>query len=114
MKKSIKLTAPAHLRAGTKKWFASVVEDYELEPHHIKLLILACESWDRATQAREAIAEHGIYFNDRFGSPRKHPAVSVEESARIAFARLCRELDLDVDPPPTASRPPAINSNMRL
>src|SRR5260370_10550487 len=28
-------------------------------------LTLACESWDRATQPREAIAEHGLTYEDR-------------------------------------------------
>jgi P27 family predicted phage terminase small subunit len=109
MKKST-IKPPSHLRAETKKWFTSVLDDYELEDHHIRLLILACESWDRATQARETIAEHGIFYTDRLGSPRKHPAVSVEESARIAFARLVRELSLDVEPP-EASRIPGLASN---
>src|SRR5260370_37987940 len=94
MKTSI-IKPPSHLRAETKKWFASVVEEYELEPHHVKLLTLAAENWDRATLAREAIAEHGLTYTDRFGSPRKRPEVSVAESATIAFARLTRELDLD-------------------
>jgi len=109
LKKST-IKAPAWLRPESKKWFLSVLDDYDLEESEIKILTLACEAFDRATQAREAITEHGIYFTDRFGSPRKHPAVSVEESARIAFARLVRELDIS-DSVPTESRPPNLRSN---
>jgi P27 family predicted phage terminase small subunit len=98
------------LKPETKKWFASVVEEYALEEHHLKLLTLACESWDRATQARESIAKHGLTYTDRFGAPRKRPEVSVEEAARIAFARLCKELDLSEESVPD-SRPPALRSN---
>jgi hypothetical protein len=29
---------PAHLRAPTGRWYASVIEQYELESHHQKLL----------------------------------------------------------------------------
>ena len=61
-----------------------MLEEYELEDHHVRLLTLACESWDRATLAREAIAEHGLTYTDRFNSPRKRPEVSVAESATIA------------------------------
>jgi phage terminase small subunit len=111
LKRPTPIAAPAHLRPETKKWFASVLADYELEEHHIRLLTLACENWDRATLARLAIAKHGLTFEDRFGSPRKRPEVSIAEAATIAFARLARELDLDCGSPATPSRPPAIKSN---
>jgi phage terminase small subunit len=112
LKRNTTIAPPRHLKPETKKWFASVMDEYELEPHHIKLLTLAAESWDRATQAREALAEHGICYTDRFGAPRKRPEVSIEEAARIAFARLTRELDLDCGSPATP-QPPALHSNRR-
>jgi P27 family predicted phage terminase small subunit len=108
MKNSIK--PPAHISTESKKWFSSVLEDYALEPHEVKLLILACEAFDRATSARETIAECGMYYTDRFSSPRKHPAVSVLEAATTAFARLTRELSL-TDTAPDENRPPSIKSN---
>lgn len=105
-------TAPKHLAAATRKWFDGVSEDYELEDHHIRLLTLAGESWDRAVQAREAVAKHGLTYTDRFGAPRSRPEVAVERDSRIAFARLLRELDLDCGTP-TESRPPGLHSNGR-
>jgi len=96
---------PAHLEAATAAWFATVVADYELEPHHRRLLTLAAEAWDRATQAREQLARDGITFHDQNGNPRVHPCVAVERDARLAFARLIRELDLDAETLP-APRPP--------
>jgi P27 family predicted phage terminase small subunit len=98
--------APAHLRAATRRWWASVVAEYELEAHHARLLTLAAEAWDRATEARETLKKHGAYYDDRFGQPKAHPATIVERDSRIAFARLLRELALDVSPP--APRPPGI------
>ena len=94
-----KKRAPGHLKPTTRRWWASVVAEYELEPHHIRLLTLAAESWDRCEQAREAIAEHGLTFIDAHGSPKARPEVSIERDSRIAFARLLRELGLDVQPP---------------
>lgn len=85
--------------------------EYELEDHHIRLLTLAGEAWDRGQQARTAIERHGLTYLDRFGAPRKRPEVSVEAESRIAFARLLRELDLDVDAPTPEVRPPALRSN---
>ena len=96
---------PDHLSRATKAWWRSVVDEYDLEPHHLRLLALAGEAWDRAQEAREILAKEGVTYSDRFGAPRKHPAVSIEENARIAFARLVRELDLDGEPGPDP-RPP--------
>ena len=104
--------APAHLRSATRQWFAAVLDDFELDDHHVRLLTLAAESWDRGEMARESIAEHGMTFLDRFGSPRARPEVAIERDSRIAFARLLRELDLDVDLP-TETRPPALRGNRR-
>jgi len=44
-----------------------------------------------------ALAEHGLTFLDRFGSPHARPEVAIARDATIAVARLCRELDLDAD-----------------
>ena len=105
--------APKHLRAATRKWFARVIEEYALEPHHTRLLTRAAEAWDRGEQAREAIALHGLVYTDRFGAPRARPEVAVERDCRIGFARLLRELDLDCGAPGQSVRPPALQSNRR-
>ena len=101
------LRAPSHLRPATRRWWVDVVRSYELEEHHVKLLTAAAECWDRLVQARELLAAEGIVTKDRFGCPRKHPAIGIEENARTGFARLVRELGLDVDGPNDAPRPPA-------
>lgn len=106
--------APKHLRAVTARWWRAVVEEYELEPHHVRLLTLAAEAWDRCEQAREALAAHGTTYTDRFDQPRARPEVAIERDSRIAFARLLRELALDVDEPAEAMRPPQIRGNSKL
>ena len=108
------IKAPKHLRAATKRWWLSVATGYELEEHHLKLLTLAAEAWDRCVQTREALAEHGLTYKDRFGQPRARPEVAVERDARIAFARLLRELALDINEPSDECRPPAIIGNAHL
>jgi len=97
---------PAHLAKATRAWWSSVVATYEMQEHHLRLLTLAAEAWDRCQQAREALATAGsLTFTDRHGAIRPRPEISVEQQARIAFARLLRELSLDVEAPPE-SRPP--------
>src|SRR4051794_12212224 len=106
------LKAPGHLRPSTRAWFTQVVGDYALEQHHVRLLTLAAESWDRCEQAREALAG-GLTFTDRFGAPHPRPEIAIERDSRTAFARLVRELDLDTEVATPASRPPPLRSNRR-
>src|SRR5690242_16414020 len=95
---------PEHLETTTQAWFRAVLADYELEPHHVRLLTLAAEAWDQAQAARQVIAVEGMTYLDRFGAPRTRPEIAIERDNRLAFARLLRELALDVAPP--ESRPP--------
>ena len=71
---------PTYLQPMTRKWFAQVVADYELEPHHIKLLTLAAESWDRGVEARQKRATEGLTFTGKFGAPRIPPPCSFSAS----------------------------------
>lgn len=103
---------PAHVSDEAGTWWNAVVRDYDLEPHHLRLLQAACEAWDRMQQAREAVDKHGITFAAANGDIKTNPAVTIEKDARIAFARLVRELDLDAEAP-AERRPPAIGSNRR-
>ena len=86
---------------------------FELAPHHVHLLTLACDALDRGSQAREALSTNGITYIDARGFPKARPEVAIERDARVAFARLLRELDLDWDPFVDTSRPPALHSNRR-
>lgn len=86
---------PKHLRPATRRWFADVCDGYNLEQHHVRLLTLAGEAWDRGTAARDAIALHGLTFTDSRGNPRPRPEIAIERDSRISFARLLRELGLD-------------------
>ncbi len=113
MKRETRPRTPKHLTREARTWFEDVISTYELEPHHIHLLTLACEALDRAEAARAAIAKHGPVYTDQFGCPRSRPEIAVERDSRIAFARLLRELDLDTSALSESSRPPAIRSNRR-
>lgn len=83
-----------------------MVADFELEPHHLRLLQLAAEAWDQAQTAREVLDRDGQTFFDRFGQPKERPEVGILQNARISFARLLRELALDGVDAPEAPRAP--------
>lgn len=101
-----KIKLPKHLKAGTKAWVRRILADYEIENHHVKILIMAGETWDRITQAREQIKKEGAYFTDRWGCPKGHPALADERNNRVVFARLLRELNLTEEVP--NGRPPGL------
>lgn len=96
--------APGHLSAPQKRLWLHVAGTWDLEQHQLRLLTLMCEALDRGEQAREAVKSDGAYLPDRFGQLKPHPALAVERDARIAVARLARELNLE--PPASESRPP--------
>ena len=94
--------APAYLRPETREWWTYVVSNWALDEHHVRLLTLAAEAYDRAAEAREALGEHGLTYKDkRFDAPRLRPEVAVERDSRIGFARLVRDLNLDEESPPS-------------
>ena len=99
MKKPPKKRPPKHLKPDTRLWWESVQLEYVLEPHHVRILTLSSEAWDRCQQAREVIDRQGLTFTDRFDAPKARPEVAIGRDARLAFARLVRELNLDIDEP---------------
>lgn len=114
-KKTVDPRNPKHLRPETAKWFRGVLAAWELEMHHVMLLLIAAEAWDRAQQAADALAQEGTTYIDRFGAPHARPEVKIERDSRITYARMLRELDLDLEPPkpPAGRRPPSLRSNRR-
>jgi P27 family predicted phage terminase small subunit len=106
---------PAHLTALTKEWYLGVVEEYQLDPHHLKLLQAAAECWDEYQQCRELLTRDGLVISTGQGGMKPHPAATIARHARIGFARLIREMDLDcAEPSSSKYRPPALRSNRRL
>lgn len=109
MKKRV--APPKHLTKASRDWWRMVVAEFELDEHHRKLLQLAAECWDRSEEAREILKTEGITCLDRFEQPKPHPAVAIERDAKTLFARLLRELALDVDEPTETPRPPRAPAN---
>ena len=105
------MKAPSYLATETQEWFAAVISDFELETHHVRLLTLACESWDECQAARAAISEHGQTYVDRYGQPRERPEVGIARQSRTIFARLVRELGLDIESKDTP-RPPRVGGQL--
>jgi P27 family predicted phage terminase small subunit len=105
---------PPHLSASARQWWTATTEAYVLEEHHLRVLQLCCEAWDRAQAARERLEQEGLTVSGREGGLRPHPCTAIERDSRLAVARLVRELDLDTEPPASGRLgPPPIFSNSR-
>jgi P27 family predicted phage terminase small subunit len=100
--------APKHLTAASRRFYQKISADYVLESHHLRLLQLLCEAWDRGQEARRILDTEGLVIDHEKLGKRPHPAVSIERDARTAVARLLRELNLSESEGPEDSRPPAL------
>lgn len=64
----------------------------------------------------ESVPDHqvadreGPTFVDDRKNVRAHPAIAIERDARVGFARLVRELDLDTEPPTPSRTSPHFGS----
>ena len=74
----------SHLEDATRAWCEAVEAEFALDDHHRRLLSLAGAAYDRAEQARAAIAEHGLTYLDHHGSPKPRPEAAIENTASTA------------------------------
>jgi P27 family predicted phage terminase small subunit len=86
---------PKHLTAATRAWVEDLLGSYRLEEHHVRLLVLAAEAWDRHVSACAQLAKDGLTIGGREGGLRPHPAVAIARDAAASFARLLQQLGLD-------------------
>jgi P27 family predicted phage terminase small subunit len=101
--------APSHLSRRAQGLWRRIVREFLLAPHQLELLRRACEASDRADEARKLIKRDGLTTTDRYGQVKPHPAVNIERDARLALARLLRDLALSPEEPEEA-RPPRVGS----
>src|SRR5262249_31471323 len=95
---------PKGLSRKARAWWREIADTYVLESHHLALLGQAAQALDRIETARRALKRDGEYYETRFGERRAHPALAVANQASMLFAKLLRQLDLDVEPPPENHR----------
>lgn len=94
--------APRGLSAPSRALWEAIVADYVLMPHHLSLLEQAMRSLDRAEAARRLVDAEGLLVAGKL-----HPLTRVERDSRDQFARIVKQLGLDLEalPPPSSRRP---------
>jgi phage terminase small subunit len=98
---------PAHLSPESKKFFRKAIEDYELDEHHLLLLVKALEAFDLAEKCRKILDKEGLCYIDRFNAPRARPETKILNDSRNAVRTIFRELGFDLNDD-NQSRPPLI------
>jgi len=95
-----------HLKSkSSRDFFNKISNEFELEDHNEKILILACECLDVIEEGRLKIEKEGAFYTNRFGEPRTHPAIKVIDNNKIIFLRLIKQLGLDLESERGVGRP---------
>lgn len=91
---------PKHLSSIARKlWRDTCAAHTVIDPNQFALLRAACESFDRANEAREILAREGLTIRDRFQQLKAHPAASIERDARASMIQAFRALGFSPPPP---------------
>jgi hypothetical protein len=98
---------PTHLSKESQNFYRSTIAAYDLDEHHILLLVKALEAFDLAEKCRKILDKEGLCYTDRFGSPRARPENKILNDSRNAVKNIFRELGFDLADD-NASRPPLI------
>ncbi len=86
---------PKHLTAASRRFWEWVTGTYSLDPDGLKILLACCEALDTAELARQALVHDGMFYLDRHGVRRCHPAVKVIRESRQLFLRSLSSLGLE-------------------
>lgn len=92
-------TAPRHLSKEAKKIWKEILDEYAIsDAAGLRILRVACESFDRAQAARAAIDKNGMVFLDKNGQTKINPLIACERDSRAAFLSGLKNLNLSIEP----------------
>jgi P27 family predicted phage terminase small subunit len=97
--KSLKNGPPGHLSTEGKNIWTEIISEYSIDDAAgLRILRVACESFDRAQSARETIEKDGLTTIDKAGQIKPHPLLACERDSRAAFLAGLKALNLDLEP----------------
>jgi P27 family predicted phage terminase small subunit len=86
-------TVPAHLHKSGRDCWAELCTEFELQDaDDLRILALACQAIDRAAQAGRKLRDDGLFWTDRLGNLRPHPAIATEAKSRASAAQIIGQL----------------------
>ncbi|WP_411733479.1 terminase [Paeniglutamicibacter sp.] len=94
---------PPNLNAGGKKMWRSVVEDYDLGPHELTLLLQVVRAVDALDALESVVRAEGVTVTTPQGV-KAHPALVESRMQAITLAKLVASLRLPLEEDEEAGR----------
>jgi P27 family predicted phage terminase small subunit len=91
---------------GRSLWDAVMVEYGITDRGGIEILAQACEQLDEIESLAEEVNRDGRVIRSRNGPPKAHPAIRDIRQGRAVFAKLLKELGLNLESVKPMGRPP--------
>lgn len=94
---------PPHLKAGGKRLWRTVTDDYELGEHEQVILLEACRTVDSLQALEDVVNAEGVTHLSPQGV-RAHPALVEARQQRVTLAKLVAALRIPLDEDELAGR----------
>lgn len=90
------LNPPPTLSKSAKELWRQILAEYAIsDAAGLSILATGLHAWDRAAEARQAIARDGLMIGR---PPKPHPLLRVERDSQAQFLVALRHLNLDLEP----------------
>lgn len=103
---------PAGLKAGGRKLWRSVTDDFELGEHELSILLEASRTVDALDELEKIVRDEGV-TNVSPQGVRAHPALVEARQQRVTLAKLVASLRIPLDDAQEATRTPQRRSGAR-
>lgn len=103
---------PTGLKAGGRKLWRSVTDDYELGEHELSILLEAARTVDSLDELQRIVRDEGVTNTSPQGV-RAHPALVEARQQRVTLAKLVASLRIPLEDEQEATRTPQKRSGVR-
>lgn len=103
---------PSGLKAGGRKLWRSVTDDYELGEHELSILLEASRTVDALDALEKIVRDEGV-TNVSPQGVRAHPALVEARQQRVTLAKLVASLRIPLDDAAEDGRLPQRRSGVR-
>lgn len=103
---------PPGLKAGGRKLWRSVTDEFELGEHELSILLEAARTVDALDALQAIVRDEGVTNTSPQGV-RAHPALVEARQQRVTLAKLVASLRIPLDDYQEATRTPQRRSGVR-